>query len=135
MSRPLAGCSAGQHNLGMRHVASLPGTSWTPAEDALVLSLPPRECERRTLRTNSAVRARRVKLKRLGKPVTDLRFLEERVKAGRSIWTPKADAVVRRTRPAEAAMNLGVTPRSVYRRRKALGLPKFWRTRKSTKLK
>jgi hypothetical protein len=103
---------------------------FTPVEDAILATLPPAEVQRLTGRTMPSIIARRVKLKRKGELIADWRTSAERVKVGRSVWTPVADELVRRLRPIEVARLVGTTSASVQRRRTALGLPPIGKLRK-----
>jgi hypothetical protein len=70
-----------------------------------------------------AIIARRCRLKRNGVAILDQRTSEAKLKVGKSVWTPKADELVRRNRPYMVARKLGVSPATVARRRAALGMP------------
>lgn len=80
---------------------------WTPAEDALVRTLPAAAAARAAGRPLAAVYHRRC---RLG------------VAAAQRPWTPAEDARVRALPPAAAARAVGRTVSAVYSRRHALGL-------------
>ena len=96
---------------------------WTPAEDALLATLTPAEMSRRTGRSLNSIQKRRWKLKHRGEEFPDYRYTPQRRKAGRSVWTPKADELVRQHRPYIVAKLTGIPMPTVLRRRKSLGLP------------
>jgi hypothetical protein len=84
----------------------------------LLSKLHPIEVAKRTGRTIPGVLAKRWKLR-----LPDMRTTAERVKAGRSVWSPQADDVVRKHKPLEAAKLLGIGETTVRERRRKLGLP------------
>ena len=88
---------------------------WTPQEDALLLKHHPDYVAKVTGRSVLGVRHRRWKL---GLP--DLRYMTERVKICRSVWTPEADEIVCRCKPADAAKLLGIGRTTVKSRRRLL---------------
>ena len=96
---------------------------WTAADDALLATVTPTEVSRRTGRSLNSIQKRRWKLKHRGASFPDYRHTAERLKAGRSVWTPEADDLVHRFRPIVVARLVGVTSASVQRRRAFLGLP------------
>ena len=102
---------------------------WTPAEVAMLARMTPAEVSAATGRSLKNIGVRRVKLKRKGASLPDLRRTNKRVEVGRSVWTPEADDLVHRLRPFEVALLLGVSPATARRRREALGLPPIGRRR------
>lgn len=108
---------------------------WTPAEDAMLATMTPGEIHKATGRSLKAIGKRRVKLKRKGAKLPDLRRSEQRTNIGRSIWTPEADELVHRLRPFEVARLLGVSKATARRRRASLGLPPVGRHRKPPRAK
>jgi len=96
---------------------------WTAREDRIARTRPLAVAAKMTGRSVSAIIARRVRLRRNGEPLPDHRTSAERLKLGRSVWTPEADELLRQLRPYIVARMLGVLPETVRNRRKALGLP------------
>ena len=80
---------------------------WTPAEDEIVRTLPPREAARRLGRTVPAVCTRRCKLG----IAPDLRR-----------WTPAEDALIAKMPLEQAARYLHRSPESIRQRLIKLGL-------------
>lgn len=72
-------------------MARMSRNAWTPAEDALLASLPVTEVLKRTSRSMPSIIARRVRLKKQGVPIADQRTSAEKLKVGKSVWTPAAD--------------------------------------------
>jgi hypothetical protein len=90
---------------------------WTPADDHLVLTLPPSEAARQTGRTLAAVYIHRCKLK-----AADLK----------RPWSPAEDRLLMRLPPAMAQLYIKRTPMAMTQRRRALGLVKDRRTIRET---
>ena len=100
---------------------------WTAAETTLLRRLGPTEVAQRTGRTVMAATGMKNALKAEGVEFSDLRYTSQRLKLGRSVWTPKADALLGTMPDAEVARQLGVSQQTARRRRIRLGLPIFVR--------
>lgn len=96
---------------------------WNTADDALLAKLTPAEMKRQTGRSLTSIQKRRWRLRHKGAEFPDYRYTPQRRKAGRSVWTPNADRLVKLHRPYVVVQMTGIPMPTVLRRRKTLGLP------------
>jgi hypothetical protein len=97
------------HSHPASRLPAMRGRPWTPADDRLVLTLPPADAARRLHRTLAAVYTRRATL---------------RPGHVRRPWTPAEDRLVMRMPPPVASRYIGRSEWAIRQRRRKLGLPK-----------
>jgi hypothetical protein len=115
---PTRFASAGMENLGMskqRGRPKKPTPPWTPAEDALLGTMPDQEVARRLNRTLTAVWLRR---HCLNLPAFGRRHKRRR-------WTAEMDALLGTRPDAAVAQQIGLSITEVFYRRQHLGIPAF----------